>query len=270
MISADQANHLKSPNVYDIQKESASVLSVFEVVFRSFVQSILAQVSKQLLAGSGLVKASVLLLWFLLWGSPTAAVSSQQLQPGKPVNIPPKHSGSEEVERSSVKMDFQDVDIHDFIRYVGEMTGKNFIVGPNVKGRITLVSPNMVPMEEVFSVFLSVLEVHGYTTVEAGSVVKIVPSAAARSKGVETGFMEKSGTAEDKFVTKVLYLNYLSPDDAKTMLTPLMSKDSSIVSHPRSGTLIVTDYLFNIERLRRIIEAMDVPGSREEISVIGD
>ena len=167
-------------------------------------------------------------------------------------------------------MDFQDVDIHDFIRYVGEMTGKNFIVGPNVKGRITLVSPNMVPLDEVFSVFLSVLEVHGYTTVETGSMVKIVPSAAARSKGVKTGFMEKSGTAEDKFVTQVLYLNYLNSDDAKNMLTPLVSKDSSIVSHPRSGTLVITDYLSNIERLRRIIEAMDVLGSGEEISVVGD
>jgi general secretion pathway protein D len=125
-------------------------------------------------------------------------------------------------------------------------------------------------MDEVFSVFLSVLEVHGYTTVEIGSMLKIVPSATARSKGVEMGFMEKSGTAEDKFVTQVLYLNYLSSDDAKNVLTPLMSKDSSIVSHPRSGTLVITDYLSNIERLQRIIEAMDVPGSREEISVIGD
>ena len=217
-----------------------------------------------------MVKASVFLLWFLLWSGPTAAGSSQQLQPAKPVDIPPKHSGSQEVERPFVKMDFQDVDIHDFIRYVGEMTGKNFIVGPNVKGRITLVSPNMVPMDEVFSVFLSVLEVHGYTTVETGSMVKIVPSAAARSKGVKTGFMEKSGTAEDKFVTQVLYLNYLNSDDAENMLTPLMSKDSSIVSHPRSGTLVITDYLSNIERLRRIIEAMDVLGSGEEISVVGD
>ena len=215
-------------------------------------------------------KASVFLLWFLLLGSPTGAVSPQQLQPAKPVDIPTKHSGSDKAERPSVEMDFQDVDIHDFIRYVGEMTAQNFIVGPNVKGRITVVSPNMVPVDEVFSVFLSVLEVHGYTTVETASMVKIVPSATARTKGVETVFMEKSGTAEDKFVTKVLHLNYLSSDDAKNMLTPLMSKDSSIVSHPGSATLFITDYLSNIERLRRIIEAMDVPGSEEEISVVGD
>jgi len=228
------------------------------------------EIGQQLLGKSVLVKATVFLLWFLLWSSLTAAGSSQQLEPAKSVDIPPKSSGSKEVERPSVKMDFQDVDIRDFVRYVSKVTGQNVIVGPNVKGRITVVSPNMVPIDEVFSVFLSVLEVYGYTTVEAGSVVKIVPSATARGKGVKTGFIEKSGTAEDKFVTQVLHLNYLSPDDAKGILTPLVSEDSVIVSHPRSGTLIITDYISNIERLRRIIEAMDVPGSREEISVVGE
>jgi len=167
-------------------------------------------------------------------------------------------------------MDFQDVDIPDFVRYVSKVTGQNFIVGPNVKGRITLVSPNKVPIDEVFNIFLSILEVHGYTTVEAGSVVKIVPSATARGKNVKAGFREKSGRAEDKFVTQVLHLNYLSPDDAKSMLTPLVSKDSVVVSHPGSATLIITDFLSNIERLRRIIEAMDVPEFREEISVVGE
>lgn len=139
------------------------------------------------------MKVTVFLLWFLLWSSPTAAGSSQQLEPAKSVDIPPKSSESKEVEQPSVEMDFQDVDIRDFVRFVSKVTGQNFIVGPNVKGRITLVSPNKVPIDEVFSVFLSVLEVHGYTTVEAGSVVKIVPSATARGKSVKTGFREDQG-----------------------------------------------------------------------------
>jgi general secretion pathway protein D len=216
------------------------------------------------------VKVSVFLLWFPLWSGPTAAGSSQQLEPAKSVDIPPKSSGLKEIERPSVKTDFEDVNIRDFVRYVSKVTGQNFIVAPNVKGRMTLLSPNMVPIDDVFSVFLSVLEVHGYTTVEAGSVVKIVPSATARGKGVKTGFIEKSGTGEDKFVTQVLRLNYLSPDTAKSMLTPLVSEGSVIVSHPGSGTLIITDVLSNVERLRRIIEAMDVPGFREEISDVGE
>jgi general secretion pathway protein D len=169
-----------------------------------------------------------------------------------------------------VEIDFYNVNILLFVKFVSEATGKNFVVDPEVKGKVTIVSPEKMPVDEVYKVFQSVLEVHGYTTVEAGSVVKIVPSATARGKGVKTGFIEKSGTAEDKFVTQVFHLNYLSPDDAKSMLTPLVSQDSVIVSHPGSGTLVITDFLSNIERLRRIIEPMDLPGFREEISVGGE
>ena len=132
------------------------------------------------------MKVTVFLLWFLLCSGPTAAGSSQQPEPAKSVDIPPKSSESKEVERPSVEMDFEDVDIRDFVSYVSKVTGKNFIVGPNVKGRITLVSPNKVPIDEVFSVFLSVLEVHGYTTVKAGAMTKIVPSSMAAGKGIDT------------------------------------------------------------------------------------
>ena len=84
------------------------------------------------------MKVTVFLLWFLLWSSPTAAGSSEQPESAKSISVPPKSSESKEVERASVKMSFQDVDIRDFVSYVSKVTGENFIVGPNVKGRITL------------------------------------------------------------------------------------------------------------------------------------
>jgi len=83
-------------------------------------------------------------------------------------------------------MDFKDVDIRDFVTYVSELIGENFIVGPDVKGRITVMSPNKVSVDEVYGVFLSVLEVHGYTTVKAGAMTKIVPSSRAAGKGIDT------------------------------------------------------------------------------------
>ena len=218
--------------------------------------------------GSKLAKVTVCLLWFLLWNSP-AAGSSEQPALGKSTSIPARASESEVVERPSVDTDLHDVDIHDFISYVSEVTGTSFIIGPHVKGRVTVVSPNKVPVNQVFSVLQSVLEVHGYTTVEDGGVVKIVSSATARGKSVETGLSEELGIAQDRFVTQVIHLNYLSPDDAKSLLTPLVSESGVIVSHPPSGTLIITDFLANIQRLQQIITAVDVPKAREENSVVG-
>ena len=124
-------------------------------------------------------------------------------------------------------------------------------------------------MNEVLSFFQSVLEVHGYTTVEDGGLVKIVSSTTARGKSVETGLSEELGIAQDKLVTQVLHLNHLSPDDAKSLLTPLVSEGGVIVSHPSSGTLIITDFLPNIKRLQQIIKAVDVPKAQEETSVVG-
>jgi len=177
-------------------------------------------------------------------------------------------SALDAVERPSVDMNFQDVDIRDFVNYVSEATGTNFILGPDVQGRITVVSPTKVPVNEVFRFFQSVLEVHGYTTVEARGLVKIVPSATARGKAVETRSVEPSKPPEDKLVTQVIHLHYLSPDDAKNLLTPLLSEGAVIVSHPLSGALIITDFHPNIERLQKIIKAVDVPRAQEDHAVI--
>jgi general secretion pathway protein D len=95
----------------------------------------------------------------------------------------------EESNRQFVEIDFDDVDILVFVKFVSEATGKNFVVDPKVKGKVNIVSSEKMPVDEVYKVFQSVLEVHGYTTVEAGSIIKIVPSSEARGKAVETHFL---------------------------------------------------------------------------------
>jgi general secretion pathway protein D len=83
-------------------------------------------------------------------------------------------------------MDFEDVDILVFVRFISEVTGKNFLIDPKVNGKVTVLCPTRVTVVEGYKIFQSVLEVHGFTTVPAGSIIKIVPSAGARGKGVET------------------------------------------------------------------------------------
>jgi len=216
---------------------------------------------------SKLAKFTVCLVWFLVWNSP-AAGSSEQPPSVESTGVSSESSESDVVERPSVDMNFQDVDIRAVVGYVSEVTGINFILGPDVKGRVTVVSPNAIPVNEVFRFFLSVLEIHGYTTVQAGGVVKIVPSTTAPGKSVETGLSEELGTAQDKLVTLVIHLNYLSPADAKSLLTPLVSESGVIVSRPPSGTLVMTDFHPNIERLQKIIKAVDVPRAREDNAIV--
>jgi general secretion pathway protein D len=167
-----------------------------------------------------------------------------------------------------VTIDFDNVDISLFVKFISELTGKNFVIDKAVKGKVTIISPTKITVQEAYRVFESVLEVHGYTTVPAGKIIKIVPAVAARGKDIETRLREEALTPEDKVVTQLVRLRYADPNELKKLFAPLISKSSVIVSYPPTGMLIVTDVQSNIRRLLSIIAAIDVPGIGEEISVV--
>lgn len=167
-----------------------------------------------------------------------------------------------------VTIDFNDVDINLFIKYISELTQKNFIVDRQVQGKVTVISPTKVSAEDAYRVFESVLEVYGYAAVPSGSVTKIVPSVEARSKNIATLKEGDLPLGEDKVVTQIVALKYASADEVKSMLTPLVSKNSMLISHAKSGMIILTDYASNISRLMDIIRAVDVQPDNEEMVII--
>lgn len=179
-----------------------------------------------------------------------------------------KRTDTEKPADSYVTIDFDNVDIQVFIKFISELTGKNFVIDKAVRGKVTIVSPTKISKDEAYKVFESVLEVHGYTTVPAGSITKIVPAVSARSKSVETRLLEGAIGPEDKVITQLIPLRYAEPNELKKLFAPLISKSSVIVSYSPTRTLIVTDVLSNIKRLLSITKAIDVEGVGEEISVI--
>ncbi len=167
-----------------------------------------------------------------------------------------------------ITIDFDNVDIRLFIKYISELTGKNFVVDKTIQGNVTIVSPTKISEKEAYRVFESVLEVHGFTTVKAGSVIKILPSARARSQNVEMLQMGFSDHPEDKVVTQLVPLKYSSPLDLKKVLTPLVSKSSVVIAHTPSGMLIITETLSNIQKLLAIIKVLDVESREDEVVVV--
>lgn len=167
-----------------------------------------------------------------------------------------------------VTIDFNDVDINLFIKYISELTQKNFIVDREVKGKITIFSPTRISEKEAYQVFESVLEVHGFTAIPSGSVIKIVPSAQARSKNIDTVRGEHETSTEDRMITQIISLKHADADEIKKMLTPLVSKTSVMIAQANSSMLVITDFQSNISRLLDIIRAVDVPSEGEELAVI--
>jgi general secretion pathway protein D len=167
-----------------------------------------------------------------------------------------------------VSIDFNNVDINVFIKFMSELTGTNFVVDQRVKGKVTIISPSKISLDEAYKVFESVLEVHGYTTVQSGEVVKIIPSPDARSKSIETKLREESTGPRDRVVTQLIPLKYADPVESKRLFTPMVSKSSVILAYPPTNTLIVTDVYSNIKRLLSILKEIDITGIGQEISVI--
>jgi general secretion pathway protein D len=167
-----------------------------------------------------------------------------------------------------VTIDFNNVDINVLIKFISELTGRNFVVDNRVKGKVTIISPKKISVSEAYRVFESVLEVHGFTTLTAGKITKVIPAPDARSKNIETRLRKESGVPEDKVVTQLIPMTYANADEVKRLFAPLISKSSVMLAYAPTNILIVTDVYSNILRLLRIIKAIDVEGMGQEISIL--
>lgn len=165
-----------------------------------------------------------------------------------------------------VTLNFRDADVHAVISTVSEITGKNFIVDPRVNGKITIVSNHPMEKDEVYQVFLSVLEVHGFATVPSGKVIKIVPDANAKFGDISTVTDAAPGVG-DEIVTRVINLTYVQAVQLVPILRPLASPQAHMAAFPQSNMLILSDRAGNTERLVRIIRRIDRP-TTEALEVI--
>lgn len=177
-------------------------------------------------------------------------------------------AAAEKSRPSQVTLDFKDVELTDLIQTISEMTGKNFIYDDTVKGKVTIVSPRGMSMNEAYQVFLSVLNVKGYAIVPIGKANKIVRNQEAKENSLPTG-AEATSSGAEQYVTRLVPLRYIDATTlATSVLAPLVPKSSSVVPYPPSNTLIITDSGANIERLLKIIAELDVPSTGERLEMI--
>ncbi len=197
--------------------------------------------------------ASLLLLFLVLCLGP--ALGQEKAAKTEP--------SSNNAKPAYITMNFKDVDLQVFIKFISELTGKNFLIDPNVKGSVTIVSPQKVTVDEVYKVFLSVLEVNGFTVIESGQLSKILPTAAAKTKATETFLERKLRTPEDKIVTQLVPLKHADAANLTKVLASLIEKTGLLVPYAETNTIIVIDTLSNINRIVRIVTELDVPGDEE-------
>ncbi|VFM95408.1 MAG: general secretion pathway protein D [Candidatus Kentron sp. G] len=166
-----------------------------------------------------------------------------------------------------VTLNFQDADIGAVIGTVSNATGKNFLVDPRVKGKVTAISSQPIDQEELYQVFLSILEIHGFAAVPSGNVIKIIPNAIAKQTAIPTHLGSAPSMARDEAITRVIQLEHVDAANVVPLLKPLMHQTGHAASVPGSNILILADRAANLERLIRVIHRID-KASGEELEII--
>ena len=155
-------------------------------------------------------------------------------------------------------LNFKDAEIQELIRFVADATDLTIIVDPQVKGKIQVVSHRAVDTDELYDLFLSILEVHGYAAIRAGSVVRIVPQKDARALAVPVA-PEQSQASRDnsEIVTQVVQLQNINAAKLIPILRPLVPQQAHMAAYTPSNAIIISDSAANISRMRQIIDRID-------------
>ena len=170
------------------------------------------------------------------------------------------------VQAESVTLNLKDADIGALISTVAEVTNRNFIVDPRVKGKVTVISSRPMDSDEVYQVFLSILKVHGFAAVPSGEVIKIVPDVNAKQDGIPMASDNAPGKG-DQMVTRVVQVDNVAAAQLVPILRPLVPQQGHLAAYPTTNVLIISDRARNVERLLTIIRRIDQV-SDSEIEVI--
>lgn len=219
-------------------------------------------------------------LWMTVAGWVTEAwpVNPSAILPVEEVDTPPRVLPEADSLRATkprsspgqdlVTLNFVNADIEGVVKAVSEITRKNFMLDPRVKGTINIVSAKPVPRSLVYEVFLSALRLHGYAVVEDYGIIRIVPESDAKLYQSPTlGPTNKRQLAGDRIQTQVFTLQYESAVQMVPILRPLIAPNNSITANPNSNTLVITDYGSNLQRLAKIIDSMDQPSGTDPVLI---
>lgn len=164
--------------------------------------------------------------------------------------------GGVPVSAQDYTVNLKDTDIQELIKFVAEVTGATIVVDPAVKGKVKVVSTRPVSASELYELFLSILEVHGYTAVRSGDVVRVIPSKDARSSPVAVRD-EATATRTEEYMTQVIRLENISAAKLIPVLRPLVPQQAHMAAYAPSNAIIISDVASNIDKISSIIDRMD-------------
>ena len=164
--------------------------------------------------------------------------------------------------RAPVTVNFVNADIEAVTRAVAAMIERAIVVDPRVKGTITLYSEQPQSVREAYVAYQSALRGLGFAIIESGGLLKVVPEADAK---LQTGTVSvgEVGARGEQIITQIFTLRYENPNNLVAVLRPLISANNTINANPGNNALVITDYADNLQRIAKIIAALDQPSGTD-------
>jgi general secretion pathway protein D len=169
-----------------------------------------------------------------------------------------------------IVLNFDNADIETVIHAASEIVGFNYVLSPDVRGKVTVQTSGRIPQEDVFGVLLGILEVHGFTAVKTGNLYKIVRLEGARERAVPTivGDVAVDSRNADEIITQIVPVRYASVNDLGVLLRPFVSSRGTLVANRETNVLVITDAVANVRRVLDIVKLVDVQVSLDEVQII--
>jgi len=162
-----------------------------------------------------------------------------------------------------VTLNFVNADIDAVVKAVSEITGRNFVLDPKIKGTVNIISARPVPKSLVYPTLLSALRLQGVAAIESNGVTKLVLETEAKMHGSTVG----PGGTGDQLTTRVITLRYESAQQMVNVLRPIITPNNTVAAFPGTNALIITDYAENLRRIEKIIASLDQPPAGEPMVV---
>lgn len=167
-----------------------------------------------------------------------------------------------------IAVDFQEVDLPTLIKFISDLTKRSFVFDDRVRGTVSIVTSEKMSVEQAYAAFQSALHLAGFTTVASGAITKIVPLEEAKTSAIETIGPGEVEVRSDEVVTELVRLKSVSVTDTLPIVQGLVSSKGVVAAYATNNTLVIVDSASNIQRIRRVLDALDVQTASRQLNVL--
>ena len=182
-----------------------------------------------------------------------------------------KNGDEKESEDKDIYLNFDNADLVNFVNYISELKKINLVTDPKIAGsKVSLTIRDPLSVEEAYNIFLTVLEMSGFTIVEVGHVNKVVPAAQKGTEPLPTYINVPADTlpSSDLSIRFLTFLVNIPIDQVAQLVQTMLSAQGKIIQHPSSNGLIITDKSYNIKSAMRVVQELDKSDIKQSVSII--